>query len=67
LERISELSGFEHPEYMSVVFKRLYSQTPGQYRKQMRPNFQNSLLANQDPAKREGLRSRDPLKALLAK
>jgi len=49
LERISELSGFEHPEYMSVVFKRLYSQTPGQYRKQMRPNFQNSLLANQRP------------------
>jgi LacI family transcriptional regulator len=37
LERISELSGFEHPEYMSVVFKRLFGQTPGQYRKQMRP------------------------------
>jgi LacI family transcriptional regulator len=35
LERISELSGFEHPEYMSVVFKRLFGQTPGQYRKQM--------------------------------
>jgi LacI family transcriptional regulator len=35
LERISELSGFEHPEYMSVVFKRLLGQTPGQYRKQM--------------------------------
>jgi LacI family transcriptional regulator len=35
LERISELSGFEHPEYMSVVFKRLVDQTPGQYRKQM--------------------------------
>ncbi len=35
LERISELSGFEHPEYMSVVFKRLFGQTPGQYRKQV--------------------------------
>ena len=35
LERISELSGFEHPEYMSVVFKRLVGQPPGQYRKQM--------------------------------
>jgi LacI family transcriptional regulator len=34
LERISELSGFEHPEYMSVVFKRLIRQTPGQYRRQ---------------------------------
>ena len=44
LERISELSGFEHPEYMSVVFKRLVDQTPGQYRKQMQPMFQNSSL-----------------------
>ncbi|HEX4342853.1 MAG TPA: DNA-binding transcriptional regulator [Verrucomicrobiae bacterium] len=44
LERISELSGFEHPEYMSVVFKRLFDQTPGQYRKQMRANIQNSAL-----------------------
>jgi LacI family transcriptional regulator len=34
LERISELSGFEHPEYMSVVFKRVYGVTPGQYRRQ---------------------------------
>jgi LacI family transcriptional regulator len=36
LEKISELSGFQHPEYMSVVFKRLFGQTPGQYRKQKR-------------------------------
>jgi LacI family transcriptional regulator len=42
LERISELSGFEHPEYMSVVFKRLVGQTPGQYRKQMQPVSKNS-------------------------
>jgi LacI family transcriptional regulator len=35
LERISELSGFEHPEYMSVFFKRMQKQTPGQYRKHM--------------------------------
>ncbi len=35
LERISELSGFEHPEYMSVVFKRLAGQTPGRFRKQL--------------------------------
>lgn len=39
LEKISELSGFEHPEYMSVVFKRLVGQTPGQYRKQMQTSF----------------------------
>lgn len=36
LEKISELSGFEHPEYMSVLFKRMYRQTPGQYRKKTR-------------------------------
>jgi len=46
LERISELSGFEHPEYMSVVFKRLFGQTPGQYRKQMRTSLQNSPLTS---------------------
>jgi LacI family transcriptional regulator len=34
LERIAELSGFEHPEYMSVVFKQKCGLTPGQYRRQ---------------------------------
>jgi LacI family transcriptional regulator len=34
LERIAELSGFEHPEYMSVLFKREIGQTPGKYRNQ---------------------------------
>jgi LacI family transcriptional regulator len=34
LERIAELAGFEHPEYMSVVFKRQTGQTPGEYRRQ---------------------------------
>jgi LacI family transcriptional regulator len=34
LERIAELSGFEHPEYMSVVFKQTCGLTPGQYRRQ---------------------------------
>jgi LacI family transcriptional regulator len=34
LERIAELSGFEHPEYMSVVFKRVCGQTPGRHRRQ---------------------------------
>ena len=33
LERIAELSGFEHPEYMCVVFKRAYGLPPGQYRR----------------------------------
>lgn len=34
LERIAALSGYDHPEYMSVVFKRELGQTPGQYRTQ---------------------------------
>lgn len=33
LEHIAELSGFEHPEYLSVMFKRTCQLTPGQYRK----------------------------------
>ncbi|HEX6963025.1 MAG TPA: XylR family transcriptional regulator [Lacipirellula sp.] len=32
LEKIARLAGFEHPEYMSVVFKRETGITPGQYR-----------------------------------
>ncbi|WP_442482888.1 XylR family transcriptional regulator [Aeoliella sp. SH292] len=36
LEKIASLSGFRHPEYMSVVFKRETCQTPGQYRAQHR-------------------------------
>jgi LacI family transcriptional regulator, galactose operon repressor len=32
LERIARLTGFEHPEYMSVVFKRETGDTPGHYR-----------------------------------
>ncbi len=33
LEHIAGLCGFEHPEYLSVMFKRIYQQTPGEYRK----------------------------------
>ena len=33
LERIAGDCGFEHPEYMSVAFKRSCGMTPGQYRK----------------------------------
>jgi LacI family transcriptional regulator len=36
LERIAELSGFKHPEYLSVAFKRVCGVTPGSYRKQHR-------------------------------
>ena len=33
LDKIAQLTGFEHPEYMSVVFKRETKETPGRYRK----------------------------------
>jgi LacI family transcriptional regulator len=37
LERVAELSGFAHPEYLSVMFKRETGQTPGRYRRQVQP------------------------------
>ena len=36
LSRIAELVGYEHPEYMNVVFKRVTAQTPGQYRQEVK-------------------------------
>lgn len=33
LKRIAELAGFEHVEYMSVVFKRISGITPGEFRR----------------------------------
>jgi LacI family transcriptional regulator len=36
LEAIARLSGYVHPEYMNVVFKRITGATPGQYRQQNR-------------------------------
>jgi LacI family transcriptional regulator len=36
LDAIAALAGYEHPEYMSVVFKRLTGQTPGEYRQLLR-------------------------------
>ena len=35
LKKIAELAGFEHVEYMCVVFKRLTGDSPGSYRKKM--------------------------------
>jgi LacI family transcriptional regulator len=34
LDKIAHLAGFEHLEYMNVVFKRTTNETPGSYRKQ---------------------------------
>jgi LacI family transcriptional regulator len=36
LAEIAELAGYEHPEYMCVVFKRETGRTPGQFRRQVR-------------------------------
>lgn len=38
LERIAALTGFEHPEYLSVVFRREVGETPGHYRADRRAN-----------------------------
>lgn len=35
LKKIAELAGFEHVEYMCVVFKRLTGDSPGSYRKKV--------------------------------
>lgn len=35
LKKIAEFTGFEHVEYLSVVFKRFMSDSPGSYRKRM--------------------------------
>ncbi|MBI5383528.1 MAG: DNA-binding transcriptional regulator [Verrucomicrobia bacterium] len=42
LPRIAESAGIEHPEYLSVVFKRHTGQTPGQYRQASRPAGRSS-------------------------
>ena len=38
-ERIAELCGYRHPEYLHVVFKRLTGRTPGEYRAETRPEL----------------------------
>ena len=42
LERIATLAGFDHPEYMSVVFKREMGHTPGDYRLRANPDAQHT-------------------------
>lgn len=37
LERIATLAGFDHPEYMSVAFRRETGTTPGKYRREAKP------------------------------
>jgi LacI family transcriptional regulator len=37
LKKIAEQTGFEHMEYMCVMFKRITGETPGQYRNKLIP------------------------------
>ena len=37
IEKIAALAGFQHPEYLHVVFKRLTGMTLGEFRKTVRP------------------------------
>lgn len=39
LAHIAEIAGFDHPEYMSVVFKKQLKMTPIQYRKKVAVNY----------------------------
>jgi LacI family transcriptional regulator len=41
LAQIAPLAGYRHPEYMSVVFKRLTGETPGQFRKRTNPSVRS--------------------------
>jgi LacI family transcriptional regulator len=43
LSEIAALAGYEHPEYMSVVFKRETGQTPGRFRSASNPGFAATL------------------------
>ena len=36
LDLIARKAGFQHPQYMSELFKRTFGQTPGAYRAQCR-------------------------------
>lgn len=40
-ERIAMLCGFEHPEYLHVVFKRITGMTTGEFRRQTKPHLQS--------------------------
>jgi len=37
LAQIAPLAGYEHPEYMCIVFKRETGQSPGHFRRENKP------------------------------
>lgn len=48
LKKIAELTGFEHVEYMCVLFKRLTGDSPGNYRKRIQANDAQSGRGTRD-------------------
>jgi LacI family transcriptional regulator len=61
LERIATLAGFEHPEYMSVAFKRETGITPGKFRQVAQPKETGRRergTAESSPSRRASLRVR---------
>jgi len=50
LKRIAELTGFEHMEYMCVLFKRMTGSSPGSYRIKMQDKAVVGSPAPQGPA-----------------
>ena len=50
-EKIASICGFEHPEYMHVVFKRITGQTTGQFRKRSKPRSSAALDPTAEPTK----------------
>lgn len=58
LSEIAQLAGYAHPEYMSVVFKRLTGQTPGQFRAASNPDFAEARLADRTPVTKPRKRDR---------
>jgi LacI family transcriptional regulator len=55
LERIAQLTGFEHPEYMSVVFKRETGDTPGHYRAKQGLETHKVIIGNHSRTKKRML------------
>ena len=45
LKKIAEQTGFEHMEYMCVMFKRITGETPGQYRSKFNPPDELRLVS----------------------
>lgn len=46
LKRIAELTGFDYPEYMSVVFRRITGESPGAFRRRHRNRAERRTIVD---------------------